>query len=78
MQNVVYNQIKSHIKDGMLKTAANLLQSQVRDSRYTECFIRLFQMATRMQQEIGPLSHDTYVSLLMLNFPVVKGGVQSE
>lgn len=78
MKNVVYKQIKSHIKDGMLKTAANLLRVQDRDARYTECYILLYQMALRLVQSVGPLEYYTYLDILMLNMPIVKGGVPHE
>lgn len=78
MKNIVYKQIKSHIKDGMLKTAANLLRVQERDLRYTECYILLYQMALRLVQSVGPLEYFTYLDILMLNMPVVKGGVSHE
>lgn len=75
MKNVVYNQIKVHIKDGLLDTAAKLLRVQERDTRYTELFCLLQMQALRMAQSIGPLSQSTYLEIITLTFPLLKGGV---
>lgn len=78
MKNVVYNQIKAHIKDGLLDTAAKLLREQERDIRYSELFCLLQIQALRMVQSIGPLSQSTYLEIITLTFPNLKGGVLNE
>ncbi len=80
MTNIVYRQIKAHIKDGLLKTAATLLRAQERDARYTECYCLLYQMALRLAQSVGPLEYWTYLEILQLSLPHInlKGGVKNE
>lgn len=73
-------QIKQHIKDGFIKSACNMLR-ELGDKHEMYCFlyIYLLQMTISLQQNTGALTHDAYMSLLMLNHPFYsEGGVKDE
>lgn len=73
MTNKIYKLIKQHIEDGLLLSACTLLKQQsIDDIRYYELYTRLQAQAFRMVQSIGPLPYNTYLEILMLNFPRIS------
>lgn len=73
-------QIKQHIKDGFIKSACNMMRELGdKHEKYCYLYIYLSQMIISLQQNTGVLSHDAYISYLMLNHPYnLKGGVKDE
>lgn len=74
------NQIKQHIRDGFIKSACNMMRELGdKHEQYCYLYIYLSQMIITLQQNTGPLTHEAYMSFIMLNHPFYpEGGVKNE
>ena len=62
-----------HLKDGMIKTCVLMLHSESYTTPlYYDLYLSLTQMIIKLQQNVGALAHDVYVSYLMLPRPIYR------